>query len=430
MNYAQYSKTQLNEESAALSAALDAYKSRKIKLDMSRGKPGADQLDLSCDMLYDKEMLGDCLAEDGFDCRNYGLLDGISESRRLFAEILEVPEKNVIAAGNSSLNLMYDEVMRAMMFGAVGGTCPWSALPKVKFLCPVPGYDRHFTICEAFGIEMIPVQMTEQGPDMDEVARLVSSDDSIRGIWCVPKYSNPEGVVYSDETVRAFAALKPAAPDFRIFWDNAYIVHPVYGEAAVQLNLFSEAAKHGNENMPLIFTSTSKITFPGAGVAAFAASDANITHTKKLMSAQTIGYDKLNQLRHARYFKNTADIAAHMQKHAAIVRPKFDAVFAEFEKLSPYGIADWSRPQGGYFISLNVMDGCAKRVYNLAKEAGVTLTPAGATFPYGADPRDRNIRIAPTYPSAADLKTAAEILCICVRLASVEALLAVYGTAK
>jgi aspartate/methionine/tyrosine aminotransferase len=422
MTYAQTPESGLAEEIAVLQGLYDNYRRKNLKLDMSRGKPGADQLVLTQDMLTSVASPENCVTENGFDCRNYGLLDGIPEAKRLFSEILEIPDKNIIVAGNSSLNLMYDEITRAMLYGTCDGN-PWKNCETVKFLCPVPGYDRHFAICELLGIKMISIPMTENGPDMDIIESLVFHDDSIKGIWCVPKYSNPDGIVYSDETVRRFAALRPKARDFRIFWDNAYIVHGFYGESARQANLFEEAKKYGNENLPLIFTSTSKITFPGSGVAVFAASDKNIAHTKKILSFQTIGYDKLNQMRHVKYFGNAANIIEHMKRHADIIRPKFEIVFNELEKLSQFGIAEWNRPEGGYFISLNVPDGCAARVYELAKEAGVTLTPAGATFPYGKDPRDRNLRIAPTYPSNSDLQTASEILCVCIRIAAIEKLL-------
>ncbi len=423
MKYSQYSKTQLENELSSVMAKLSEYKASGIKLDMSRGKPGPDQLVLSQDMLGCIKKPADCITENGFDCRNYGLLDGIPEAKKLFADILDVPVENVIVTGNSSLNIMYDELVRAMLYGVAGGKSPWKDLPKVKFICPVPGYDRHFAICAALGIEMITVPMTKDGPDMNKVASLCADDESVKGIWCVPKYSNPDGIVYSDDTVRAFASLKPAASDFRIFWDNAYVVHPLEGEPAVQLNLFTEAIKYDNENMPLIFTSTSKISFPGSGVAVMAASNENIAHTKKYMGIQTIGYDKLNQMRHVKFFGSAEGILNQMKKHAACVKPKFETVLLELESLAPLGIAEWNSPKGGYFISLDVMDGCAKRAYELAKDTGVTLTKVGDTFPYGKDPRDRNIRIAPTYPSAAELKSAAAILCLCVRAAAAELLL-------
>lgn len=424
MYYSQMKKEELSALLTELKAQLEDIKGKGLKLDMSRGKPGADQLSLADKMLDTVTSESGCKAENGLDCRNYGILDGIPETKRLFAEILGVPSDNVIVGGASSLNLMYDEITRAMLFGVVGGEKPWGAQGKIKFLCPVPGYDRHFAICELMGIEMINVPMTEQGPDMDIVEKYVENDESIKGIWCVPKYANPDGCVYSDETVRRFASLKPKAKDFRIFWDNAYIVHDLYGYKPLA-NLFTLAKEYGNENLPLIFTSTSKISHAGSGVSAMAASDANIAKTKKSMGIQTIGYDKVNQLRHARYFGNAENVIEQMKKHAAILRPKFEAVLKAFEKeLKPIGVATWSKPEGGYFISLNVVKGCAKRVYNLAKEAGVTLTPAGAPFPYGIDPEDENLRIAPSFPPVSELEIAVEILCLCVKIAAAEKYLA------
>ncbi len=417
----------LKEELVSLRSQYSKYKDKKLVLDMSRGKPGADQLVLTQDMLGVISSADDCITENGFDCRNYGLLDGIPEAKRIFSGILDVPAKNIIVGGNSSLNLMYDEITRAMLYGTCDSDQPWSRYKGVKFICPVPGYDRHFAICETLGIKMINVPMTETGPDMDAVDALAAQDDTVKGIWCVPKYSNPDGIIYSDETVRRFASLKPKARDFRIFWDNAYIVHGFSGESAEQPNLFTEAKKYGNDNLPLIFTSTSKISFPGSGLAVLAASDANIAQTKKILSIMTIGYDKLNQMRHVKYFGSAERIRDHMKRHAEIIRPKFDVVLNAFEKLRPLGIARWNRPEGGYFISLDLLDGCASRVYSLAKEAGVTLTPAGATFPYGIDPCDRNLRIAPTYPSNADLQAAVEVLCLCIRIISAEKTLGLSG---
>ena len=420
MKNALMSAEQRAEEMARLKGEYAAVCAENLKLDMSRGKPGAEQLALSADMLHVLEA-DDCAAENGFDCRNYGLLDGIPEAKRLFAEILGVLPENVIVGGNASLNLMFDYVARACLFGVGEGKAPWKR-GEAKFLCPVPGYDRHFTICETLGIEMINVPMTPDGPDMDLVERLVAQDAAIKGIWCVPKYSNPEGYIYSDDCVRRMAALKPAADDFRIMWDNAYVIHPIEGDPAPQANLLAEAAKVGNEDLPIMFTSTSKITFPGAGISCMAASAANIAWAKKFMAAQTIGHDKLNQLRHVRYFGGLEGILAHMQKHAAILRPKFALVIEALRGLADADICSWTEPKGGYFLSVDTMDGCAKRVYALAKEAGVTLTTVGATFPYGIDPRDRNLRIAPSYPANADLARAAEVLCLCIRIASLEKL--------
>ena len=422
MQYSQLTKEQLKAQYALLSEEYKAVEAKGLKLDMSRGKPEAAQLDLANELMNVLKSDSDMKAENGFDCRNYGVLDGIPECKRLFADIFGVPEKNIVVGGASSLNLMYDEIARAMLFGVVGGKKPWGQQGEIKFLCPVPGYDRHFGICQLFGIKMINVPMNEGGPDMDVVERLVAEDESIKGIWCVPKYANPNGVVYSDETVRRFAALKPKADDFRIFWDNAYAVHDLY-EPVPLLNLYEEAVKCGNENLPVMFTSTSKISFAGAGVSAFAASEANLAQSKKAMGIQTIGFDKLNQLRHARFFKDGKGIREQMIKHAEIIRPKFDAVLKAFEtELAPLGIAEWSNPKGGYFISLEVTTGSAKRVYELAKQAGVTLTPAGAPFPYGIDPADSNLRISPTYPPIAELEQAVKVLCLCVKMAAIEEL--------
>ncbi len=419
----QYSSMQKEELAGVLAELQNKYKEVKakgLKLDMSRGKPGADQLSLTEGVLSSVTKSSDCFAENGFDCRNYGVLDGIPEAKKLFADILGVQSENVIVGGSSSLNLMYDEIARAMLFGVHGGDKPWGAQGKIKFLCPVPGYDRHFGICELMGIEMINIPMTADGPDMDAVEDYVSKDESIKGIWCVPKYANPDGCIYSDETVRRFANLKPKAKDFRIFWDNAYIVHDLYGYKPLA-NILALAKEAENEDIVVMFTSTSKISFAGAGVAAMAASVNNINKTKKAMGIQTIGFDKLNQLRHAKCFKSADDIIEHMDKHAKILRPKFEAVLRAFDaELAPLGIATWSRPEGGYFISLNVVSGCAKRVYELAKDAGVTLTPAGAPYPYGIDPKDENLRIAPSFPPVNELEDAVAVLCLCVKLAAAE----------
>lgn len=424
MYYSQMKKEELNEILSELKAQYEKIRAKGLKLDMSRGKPEASQLSISEELLTVISGNGDCFAENGFDCRNYGVLDGIPEAKRLFAEILDVSPENIMIGGASSLNLMYDEIARAMLFGVVGGDKPWGAQGKIKFLCPVPGYDRHFAICELMGIEMINIPMTANGPDMDMVESYVENDESVKGIWCVPKYANPDGCVYSDETVRRFAALKPKAKDFRIFWDNAYIVHDLYDYVPLA-NLFELSKEYGNENLPLIFTSTSKISYAGAGVSALAASEANLAKTKKSMGIQIIGYDKLNQLRHAKYFKNAENVKAHMKKHADILRPKFEAVLDAFEReLAPLGIASWSKPLGGYFVSLDVECGCAKRVYELAKAAGVTLTAAGAPFPYGKDPQDKNLRIAPSYPPVSELNEAVAVLCLCVKIAAIEKYLA------
>ena len=363
-------------------------------------------------------------SENGTDLRNYGVLDGIPEAKKLIADVIGTKPENVIIYGNSSLNIMYDQVARAEMFGICGNT-PWCKLDKVKFLCPVPGYDRHFAITETFGIEMINIPMTENGPDMDLVEKYVNNDETVKGIWCVPKYSNPQGVVYSDETVRRFAALKPAAADFRIFWDNAYVVHHLYKEDQAQiLDILEECKKAGNPDMVFEFCSTSKVSFPGSGIAAVAASKANLEDFRSYMQIQTIGHDKLNQLRHVKFFKNIDGLHEHMRKHAAILRPKFEMVLNTLDReLGGLGIGEWTKPHGGYFISFDSMEGCAKAIVAKAKEAGVVLTGAGATYPYGKDPKDSNIRIAPSFPTPEDLGKAAEVFVLCVKLTSVEKLL-------
>ena len=423
VDYLSYSKEQLSAEKAELQRQYDAFKAQQLKLDMSRGKPGVDQTDLSLGLFDVLSSHTGFHAENGLDCRNYGLLDGLPEMKRLFGELMDVPAENVFVAGNSSLNLMFDCIASMMEQGA-GGHTPWNKQGKIKFLCPSPGYDRHFGITEYFGFEMLPVPMTDFGPDMDEVERLVASDDKIKGIWCVPKYSNPLGITYSDETVRRFAYLKPAAPDFRVMWDNAYCVHDITDTPDKLLSLYDECQKAGTEDMVLYFSSTSKITFPGSGVAAFAASEKNMKEFKRRYSFQTIGFDKLNQLRHIRYFKDSNGLLEHMKLHKSVLRPKFEAVLSILERdLQGRGIARWTRPNGGYFVSVNVLSGCAKRVVSLCKEAGVVLTPAGATYPLGEDPNDSNIRLAPTYPPVSELVLAMDLFCICVRLAAAEKLL-------
>ena len=415
-----YSKQELLEIKSDLEAKYNRYKSLGLSLDMSRGNPSREQLDISTPMLTVLQSAEDCIDETGFDCRNYGILDGIPEAKKLFSELMNTSSVDeIIIGGNSSLNMMYDNIVRAMIFGVYGGEKPWSACDSIKFLCPVPGYDRHFRICETLGIEMISVPLLADGPDMDMVEKLVAEDETIKGIWCVPKYSNPTGITYSSETVRRFAMLKPKAKDFRVFWDNAYSLHDISGRSDILLNVLEEAKKYGNGDMIYKFMSTSKVSFPGAGVAAMAASKNNIDFIKKLMGVQTIGYDKLNQLRHVRYFKDADGVRRQMQRHAEIIKPKFAIVLYILEK-EISDIATWSNPNGGYFISLTVPDGCAKRVVTLMKEAGVKMTPSGATFPYGVDPKDNNIRIAPTHPPVSDLQTAAEILCVCVRMAATE----------
>ncbi len=422
--YKELSKEELLALKAELDQKYKEYQDMGLKLDMSRGKPSAQQLDLSMEMMDVLNSGTDLKCREGIDCRNYGCLEGIQEAKELLAAIMEVPTENIIIYGNSSLNVMFDTVARSMTHGVMGHT-PWCKLDRVKFLCPAPGYDRHFAITEYFGIEMITVPMTPEGPDMDLVEKLVSEDDAIKGIWCVPKYSNPQGITYSDETVRRFARLKPAAPDFRIYWDNAYTVHHLYEDQQDQLiEILDECAKAGNPDLAYKFSSTSKITFPGSGVAAIAASSANLVDIRKALTIQTIGHDKLNQLRHVRFFKNLDGIKAHMKKHADIMRPKFEAVLEILDReLSGLEIGSWIRPRGGYFISFDSMDGCAKDIVKKAKEAGVVMTGAGATYPYGKDPHDSNIRIAPSYPTLDELVTAAELFTLCVKLSSVKKLL-------
>lgn len=421
-DYVSMDQGELEQALAKLREQYAAFQAQNLKLDMSRGKPGADQTDLSVGMLDVLNSDSEYKTENGFDCRNYGLFDGIPEMKELFGEMLGVPASQVFVGGNSSLNLMFDTIS-CMMTHGIGGCDPWSKQGNVKFLCPVPGYDRHFAVTEYYGVEMIPVTMNENGPDMDQVERLVQSDDKVKGMWCVPKYSNPTGITYSDETVRRIAALKPAAKDFRVMWDNAYCVHDLTDTPDQLLNIMEECKKNGNEDLPILFCSTSKITFPGSGVAAMAASDANMAVFKKRYSMQTIGFDKLNELRHTRYFKTYQGFLKHMQLHRAILEPKFAAVLDMLEQqLSGKGVASWTKPNGGYFISVDVMEGCAKRVVELCKQAGVVLTPAGATYPYGRDPKDSNIRLAPTYPPVDELVTAMQLFCLCVELAAVEKL--------
>ncbi|HJA12105.1 MAG TPA: aminotransferase [Candidatus Mediterraneibacter merdipullorum] len=422
--YKDLSKEELLELKSGLEARYTEIKAKGLKLDMSRGKPSAEQLNLSMGMMDVLNSSADLTCEDGVDCRNYGGLDGIREAKQLLADMMEVPRDNVIIFGNSSLNVMYDTVARAMTHGVLGST-PWCKLDRVKFLCPVPGYDRHFGVTEHFGIEMINIPMTPTGPDMDLVEKYVNEDPEVKGIWCVPKYSNPQGITYSDETVFRFANLKPAAEDFRIYWDNAYCVHHLYEDKQDYLiEILSECKKAGNPDMVYKFASTSKISFPGSGIAALAASEANLNEIRSMMQMQTIGHDKVNQLRHVRFFKDIHGIVEHMKKHADILRPKFEAVIDVLEReLGGLGIGSWVKPLGGYFISFDAMDGCAKAIVAKAKEAGVVMTGAGATYPYGKDPHDSNIRIAPSYPTPDELQMAAEIFVLSVKLVSIDKLL-------
>ncbi len=423
-SYLEMSKEELEQLRAELKAAYRKYQDMELSLNMSRGKPCKEQLDLSMELMDILNSDSDLTCEDGTDCRNYGVLDGLPEAKELIGAMMENKPDNIIIYGNSSLNVMYDCISRSYTHGVMGNT-PWCKLDKIKWLCPVPGYDRHFGITEYFGFDMINIPMTEQGPDMDLVEKLVSEDEAIKGIWCVPKYSNPQGYSYSDETVRRFARLAPAAKDFRIYWDNAYGVHHLYDDRQDQLiEILHECKKAGNPDMVYKFASTSKITFPGSGVAALATSLNNLEDIKNQMKNQTIGHDKVNQLRHVRYFKDLDGIRAHMRRHADVIRPKFEIVERTFdEQLEGLGIGSWTVPNGGYFISFETLEGCAKKVVSRCKKAGVTLTGAGATYPYHRDPADSNIRIAPTYPSVEDLAKAADLFALCVKLVSVEKLL-------
>jgi len=424
MIWSEKTKAELSAIRDEAAAELEKLRAMNLKLDLTRGKPAADQLNLSSGMLGVITHAEDCFSDAGLDCRNYGVLDGIPEAKKLFSDLFGIPEERLIVAGNSSLNLMFDTVVRCMLFGVRGGYEPWGRQGRIKFLCPAPGYDRHFSICRALGIEMIPIPMTDEGPDMKQVRMHVCSDPSVKGIWCVPKFSNPEGVTYSDAVVEELASLKPAASDFRIFWDNAYAVHELYDEEVKLMDIFAAAEEYGNVDNIFYFASTSKITFPGSGVAIMAASENNIHQIKPILGTQTIGFDKINQMRHVKYFGDADGIRAHMRRHAEVLRPKFETVLRVFdEELGGTGIADWTKPRGGYFISLNTMDDCARRVYKMARSVGVSLTDAGATFPYGCDPRDRNLRIAPSFPTLPELETATHVLCQCVRYVSAEKLL-------
>ena len=421
--YSDFTREELKVEYEALLAKYNEYKAEGLKLDLSRVKPNAEQLDLTEPILSELKDRSACFSESGFDCRNYGVLDGIPEMKRLFSEMTGVKADHILVGGNSSLQLMHDTLTRAMLFGVLGSPRPWHLEEGIKWICVAPGYDRHFKITEVLGFELLCVPMTGDGPDMDLVEELVK-DPKVKGMWCVPKYSNPTGNTYSDETVRRLAKMDCAAPDFRIMWDNAYVVHDFNEDGDELLNIFDEAEKYGNADRIFYFTSTSKITFPGSGVAMMAATPANLKQIIPYLGIQTIGYDKLNQLRHVQFFKNADAVHAHMMNLATLIRTKFDITLDKFEALRCLGIAEWSEPNGGYFISLDVMAGCAKRVFNLMKEAGVTLTAVGSTFPYGIDPDDKNLRIAPTYPTDEDLALACDILIIAVKMAAIEKLMA------
>ncbi len=419
--YSEMSLTEMRAELETLRSEYRSYQERGLQLNMARGKPCAEQLNLSMGMMDVLSGDSDLHCDDGTDCRNYGVLGGIDEAKALLGAMIEVPAENIMIYGNSSLNVMYDTISRAMTHGIMGNT-PWCKLDRVRFLCPVPGYDRHFAITEYFGIEMVNVPMTDKGPNMDVVEGLVSNDDSIKGIWCVPKYSNPSGITYSEETVKRFARLRPAAKDFRIYWDNAYSVHHLYeNDQDYLIEILDECKRAGNPDLVYKFTSTSKISFPGSGISAVATSLNNLADIKKQVGVQTIGHDKVNQLRHVRFFKDLNGITEHMKKHADILRPKFELVERVFdEELGGLEIGDWTNPKGGYFISFNSLQGCAKAIVGRCKKAGVVLTEAGATYPYHHDPLDSNIRIAPSYPSLNDLETAARIFTISVKIESLK----------
>ncbi len=423
-SYLEMTRDELLTVKAALEEEYKVEEAKGHSLNMARGKPGKSQLELAMPMLDVLSSTSDMNTILGNDTRNYGDLDGIGECRRLMAGMMEVQKDNVIVCGNSSLNIMYDTIARSMQFG-VNGHTPWNKLDEVKFLCPVPGYDRHFKITEQFGITMIPIPMDNNGPDMDLVEKYVNNDPAVKGIWCVPKYSNPSGISYSDEVVLRFAHLKPAAPDFRIYWDNAYCIHHLYDDIQdTILNILEECQKAGNPDMVYIFASTSKISFPGSGVSAIATSETNLNYILSKMTVQTIGHDKINQLRHVRFFGDLDGLHAHMKKHADLLRPKFEAVLDELDReLGGLGIGTWVKPRGGYFISFYSMPGCAKSIVAKCKALGVIMTDAGATYPYGNDPLDSNIRIAPSFPSPEEMAMAAKVFVLCVKLASVEKLL-------
>ncbi len=417
--YSELSREELQKEYDALLNKYNEYKAMDLKLDLSRGKPNSDQLDISLPLLSEARPREKCFSVNGVDCRNYGVLDGIPEMKQFFADMLGIKTEYITVGGNSSLQLMYDTLARAMLFGVLGSRRPWCKEEVKKWICVTPGYDRHFKMTELFGFELISVPMTPTGPDMDMVEAIVK-DPSVKGIWCVPKYSNPTGTTYSDETVRRLASMECAAPDFRIMWDNAYAVHDLYEEGEQLLDIFGEAEKYGTLDRIFYFASTSKITFPGGGVAMMAASPANLKHISQFLGVQTIGYDKLNQLRHTAYFKGPDSLHKHMMILADFIGKKFNITLDSLSALEGLGIADWTKPRGGYFVSLDVLPGTAKRVYELMEKAGVTLTAVGATYPYGVDPEDKNLRIAPTYPTDAEVKQATEILVVAVKMAALE----------
>ena len=420
MKYTEMTDSRLEEIYGSLIKEYNGYKSRGLKLDLSRGKPSNAQLDLMTGMLDCISKAEDCRSADGFDYRNYGLLEGVPEAKKLFSDLLSIPEKNIIVCGNSSLNLMYDTVARAMLYGVAGTEIPWVKQGKIKFICPSPGYDRHFKITESFGFELITIPMTPAGPDMDKVEQAVK-DPAVKGMWCVPKYSNPDGIIYSDETIARIAALKPAAPDFALMWDNAYCIHEFDGEFVPFRDILTLCREAGNDGMVYEFASTSKVTLPGAGFSVMATSEDNQAYLQKLIGIQTISYDKVNSLRHVRFLKDKAHTLELMKKHAAILNPKFQCVLRHLDtEIAPLGIASWQRPKGGYFVSVNTAPGLAKRTLALCKEAGVVMTSAGATFPYGRDPQDSNIRIAPSLPPVEELEQAMEIFCTSLRLAALE----------
>lgn len=423
MKYTEMLKNELQVLYNKLINEYEIYKNKNLKLDMSRGKPSAEQLNLSME-LFNTKLDDSNINIDNIDIRNYGCLDGLPSVKKFFSNILNVEESEIMIGGNSSLNLMHDVISNLMLLPPEDGCKPWCQYNKIKFLCPVPGYDRHFAICEKFGIEMINVDMLDSGPDMDTIEKLVSNDETIKGIWCVPQYSNPTGVTYSNQTVKRFANLNPKAKDFKIFWDNAYIIHHLYDQHPTLLNILAECKKNSKDDMVYIFSSTSKISFPGAGIAIIATSKKNILQLKKWFSVQTIGHNKITQAKHLLFFKDTKKLMLHMKKHANILRPKFEMVDYILDKnLNGTGLATWSKPLGGYFISLNTLNGCAKKVIYLCKKAGVTFTNAGATFPYGKDPKDNNIRIAPSYPAINELRESMELFCLAVKIASIEKLI-------